>query len=916
MAEVIFSYQGNEIKVQCFIDETMKDICQRFVNKMNLDINKLIFLYAGNNIKFNFTFNKQANNEDKIRKKMNEFVNSIEEKDIDSKSKLIQSKEIICSNCGNVCTINVNDYKIILYECENNHLETLLFDEFEKSQFIDESKILCDKCNNNNKGNSFKGQFFKCLSCNLNLCPLCQSQHMRNHNIVNYEDKNYICSKHSEKFDSYCKICHKNYCMFCSGEHDKNHQLIYFRDMLPDINKIGNELNELKIKIDKFKNEIQKIINLLIEVKTNFDIYYNINERIIKNYEFKNRNFQILNTLNNISNSNKKIISDINNFLNENNKEFKINNIIRMHNQFFKKHFNDSKSQNLETSRKWTTEPSEKKEMTILRQEKPDNEIVVIEEYTILGKKKEDNVIEERGSLTILSVQKKDNDLDDDSDLNDGEIYKNEKECFSKLINYYLKNDIECKDILPINHKSKDIYKKIKNGLILYKLINIIKPGIIDKGIINKKENMTIDFQKFILNIIINSVKFLGCFIDITADDILNEVVEKDIDLLFQLFKLIFAKNISIEKYPQLLRLKNERENDEDILKLGLEDFLKRWFNYHLSKTKYHNIITNFGDDLKDSQNYIILLNQLDPNKCNIEGLNERDLKKRARIVLENAMKIGVKVYIKDQDIQNGNENLNLLFICLLFMANNSLGKATKEEKIIVNEILEDDDEGRREEISFRTWINSLKLEGVKKVNNLYQECRNAILLLKIIDKFKPGTVNWKYVELKTKNPFKIAVNCQEVIDSAKRSGFSIISIMNKDIQEGRKKHILAIVWQLMKAHTLKVIGERGEEELIAWANSKVSEPRKIKNLKEKKLSDGLFWIELLSSIKPKSIKWNLVVKENITDEDREMNAKYALSVSRGLGSINFLFWEDITEVKSKLLLSFLASIYNLDKNH
>ena len=514
---------------------------------MNLDINKLIFLYAGYNIRFDLTFNKQANNEDKIRKKMNVFVNSIEEKDIDSKSKLIQSKEIICSNCGNVCTINVNDYKIILYECENNHLETLLFDEFEKSQFIDESKILCDKCNNNNKGNSFKGQFFKCLSCNLNLCPLCQSQHMRNHNIVNYEDKNYICSKHSEKFDSYCKICHKNYCMFCSGEHDKNHQLIYFRDMLPDINKIDNELNELKIKIDKFKNEIQKIINLFIEVKTNFDIYYNINERIIKNYEFKNRNFQILNTLNNISNSNKKIISDINNFLNENNKEFKINNIIRMHNQFFKKHFNDSNSQNLE-----------KKENTKLK----------VEEF-----------------------KKKDNELDDDSDLNDGEIYKNEKECFSKLINYFLENDIECKDILPINHKSKDIYKKIKNGLILYKLINIIKPGIIDERIINKKENMTIDFQKFILNIIINSVKFLGCFIDITADDILNEVVEKDIDLLFQLFKLIFAKNISIEKYPQLLRLKSERENDEDILKLGLEDFLKRWFNYHLSKTKYQNII-------------------------------------------------------------------------------------------------------------------------------------------------------------------------------------------------------------------------------------------------------------------------------------------------------------------------------------
>ena len=67
----------------------------------------------------------------------------------------------------------------------------------------------------------------------------------------------------------------------------------------------------------------------------------------------------------------------------------------------------------------------------------------------------------------------------------------------------------------------------------------------------------------------------------------------------------------------------------------------------------------------------------------------------------------------------------------------------------------------------------------------------------------------------KFKNPFKVSVNCQEAIDASKRSGYKIVSIGNKDIQEGRKKHILAIVWQLMRANTLKIIGERSEEELI-----------------------------------------------------------------------------------------------------
>ena len=158
-------------------------------------------------------------------------------------------------------------------------------------------------------------------------------------------------------------------------------------------------------------------------------------------------------------------------------------------------------------------------------------------------------------------------------------------------------------------------------------------------------------------------------------------------------------------------------------------------------------------------------------------------------MVLENATKIGADVYIKDEDIPSGNEHLNTLFTAELFMAINGMGEPTAEEKMTANKILEDYDEGGREKRSFRTWVNSLKLKGVKKVNNLYEECRSAILLLKIIDKIKPGTVEWKKVELKTKNPFKICVNCQELINASKRSGYSIISIGNKDIQDCKKTY-------------------------------------------------------------------------------------------------------------------------------
>ena len=82
-----------------------------------------------------------------------------------------------------------------------------------------------------------------------------------------------------------------------------------------------------------------------------------------------------------------------------------------------------------------------------------------------------------------------------------------------------------------------------------------------------------------------------------------------------------------------------------------------------------------------------------------------------------------------------------------------------------------DDEERER-----RTRINSLGLEGVH-INNLYEECRSGLLLLTLIDKIKPGTVNWKMVDKNAKNPFKVAVNCNEVINASKKSGYSIVGI-------------------------------------------------------------------------------------------------------------------------------------------
>ncbi len=46
------------------------------------------------------------------------------------------------------------------------------------------------------------------------------------------------------------------------------------------------------------------------------------------------------------------------------------------------------------------------------------------------------------------------------------------------------------------------------------------------------------------------------------------------------------------------------------------------------------------------------------------------------------------------------------------------------------------------------------------------------------------------------------------------------------------------------------------------------------------------------------------------TEEDQMLNAKYAISCSRKIGACVFLTPEDIVEVKSKMIMTFVAELW------
>ena len=96
MMEVEFIYKGKNINIPCNKNEQMKNICQKFINKEQIDKNLIYYLYNGNKINEELTLEKIVN--DKNINNIKILVNLVNEEDL-NKCNLIKSKNIICPEC-------------------------------------------------------------------------------------------------------------------------------------------------------------------------------------------------------------------------------------------------------------------------------------------------------------------------------------------------------------------------------------------------------------------------------------------------------------------------------------------------------------------------------------------------------------------------------------------------------------------------------------------------------------------------------------------------------------------------------------------------------------------------------------------------------------------------------------------------
>ena len=305
--EIEFNYNGTKVVIQSNLEEKMQNIINNYFEKENFTNTNLFFVYNGTKINTNLSLNKIINDIDIERKKLNILVIDTTE---DIQNEEIISKDFVCPECYESILINLGDYKLN-YICKNKHSKKQIpLKDFNELLKVDLKKIICGQCKENTKYSSYQNEFYFCLTCKLNICPLCKPNHSKEHKIVNYNDKNYICGIHNEKFNKYCESCEQNVCFYCELEHKGHKNLVNLQSMIIDKEKIKNEINETGKLIELIKQYIDDMKNKLDETLKTIEIFYNTNKIFIENYDIMKRNYQILKNLDEIKRYNSILLKD------------------------------------------------------------------------------------------------------------------------------------------------------------------------------------------------------------------------------------------------------------------------------------------------------------------------------------------------------------------------------------------------------------------------------------------------------------------------------------------------------------------------------------------------------------------------------------------------------------------------------
>ena len=118
MIQIKFEYIGIKTIVQADLSEVFSHILQKYKNIQDINLDNKYYLYNGRKVKINEIIQNIINSNDLINKQM-----KISAKDIDPETivKNLNSKDILCPVCQDICQYEIKNYIIKLFGCKNGH---------------------------------------------------------------------------------------------------------------------------------------------------------------------------------------------------------------------------------------------------------------------------------------------------------------------------------------------------------------------------------------------------------------------------------------------------------------------------------------------------------------------------------------------------------------------------------------------------------------------------------------------------------------------------------------------------------------------------------------------------------------------------------------------------------------------------
>ncbi|XP_013406990.1 plastin-2 [Lingula anatina] len=245
------------------------------------------------------------------------------------------------------------------------------------------------------------------------------------------------------------------------------------------------------------------------------------------------------------------------------------------------------------------------------------------------------------------------------------------------------------------------------------------------------------------------------------------------------------------------------------------------------------------------------------------------------------------------------------------------------------------------EQIAFSNWINRgltsdkecakyLPLQEDGK--DLYEKCKDGILLCKMINLSVPDTIDERAINKENLNVYKRHENLMLALNSASSIGCNIVNIGAEDIDKGKPHLLLGLLWQVIRIGLLSDINLQNfpglvllleEDEtiedlmklspeaiLIRWVNYHLRNAncgRQISNFTSD-IKDSVAYIHLLGQIAPpeKGVHTNA-----LQEPDDTQRAELMLDEADKINCKSFVSAKDVVSGNYKLNLAFVANLFN-----